>query len=195
MTAHNVLEQALNDGLAIVLTDAGKLRLTGQASVIRRWKQPITDNRDEIVNIIKGRSRRGYKRDRFPFAAEKLDDLQAHFGNGVRVVYARQDTDEIGERLREHEIGVPASENVSEVMPTEGCECSACRRRRKPTKTDVRKRQTQPGAEFGLNAHKRFQQETTYRADLAEERWQEGMQLLLRGRHGPAGPGDDEDDD
>jgi hypothetical protein len=126
----------------------------------------------------------GSKRERFRFAAQKLDELTELFGPGVRVAYARQGDDEIGQRLLTHEVGGPSSRIEPDVVPVDGCECSACRRKRKPTKTDIKRMQREPGGAFGLDRYKRFKQHTTYRADLVDERW-EAVAKWMRSRRTP----------
>src|SRR4051794_9781889 len=63
--------------------------------------------------LAKAATDRGKERDtnraQFPFTSEKLDDLRAHFGNGVRVAYAKEGEREIGSPLASQELGVPFS--------------------------------------------------------------------------------------
>jgi hypothetical protein len=84
----------------------------------------------------------------FPFSTEKLDDLREQFGKGVRVVYAREGTHEVGAPLRPHEAGVQFS--AAETSRSPGCECSSCTRRSKGPRG--------PGTEFGTDSHGRWKQ-------------------------------------
>ena len=116
-------------------------------------------------------SERGSYRRRFPYAAQKLDDLREVFGSGVRVAYARQGQDETGVQLH----GVPISKAGPPVTPTPDCDCSACH----PTKTAMKYRQREPGAAFGLDRHGRFRQSSSYRRDL-EQPWERFVEGLRR---------------
>src|SRR4051794_15401823 len=66
----------------------------------------------------------------FPFATEKLDELRALFGDGVKVVYAREGDREAGVPLQSHQTGVQAAE-PSATTPIPDCDCAACSRKRK----------------------------------------------------------------
>src|SRR3954469_12252488 len=113
-------------------------------------------------------ARGGSKRERFPFAASRMDEFTDVFGPGVRVEYAREGDDEYGQRLLEQEIGVPFRVMKQPTMPTAGCACSACN----PKPSVLKRRQKEPGGPFGLDNQGRFRQPTTYRAEFAEERFQ-----------------------
>ena len=172
MTAASVLNQALSDGLVIALTDSGKLRLTGKASVVQRWRELITVNRDEILELVRARARPASKRERFAFTAEKLDDLRANGFPDARVVYATQDGDAYGQPLLPHEGGVPLHADELPTVPAAGCMCSSCRRLRKPpSKMEQRRRQQGGGSPFNLTSGDKFRQPSTYRPDLSEPRW------------------------
>jgi len=98
----------------------------------------------------------------FPVATAFIDDMRAAFGD-VRVVYVAEGGREVGRRLLPHEVGVPFSRTETDSMPTEGCSCVACERLRKPpTKTELKRRQREPGAQFGLDAHRGWKQPSTY---------------------------------
>jgi hypothetical protein len=185
MTPARVLDCALADGLQVALLVTGKLRLTGKPTVIRRWKGPIADHREAITGIIRSRTRPGSKRERFPFAAEKLDELREFFPN-ARVEYAREGDDDTGQRLVD--AGVPLSTIEPATMPAVGCECSACN----PKPSALRRQQRQPGAAFGLDRRNHFKQTSTYRADGAEDRWPNTVKWL-GSRRMPAV--EDEEDD
>src|SRR3954469_14927235 len=109
----------------------------------------------------------------FPFAAEKLDELRAIFGDGVRVGYARQGNDETGRQVHSVHVATAtdatlatprAAITVTEApaIPTPDCNCGACR----PTRAALKYRQKEPGDIFEINRHGRFRQPATYRRDL-----------------------------
>jgi hypothetical protein len=92
-------------------------------------------------------------RDAFPFTATIIDDMRAHFGNGVRVSYAKENGKTVGAPLQPHEEGVPFSE--PDQSSKERCACRACTRKPK-------KRRALDGS-FGIDEHKKWKQLPLFR--------------------------------
>lgn len=129
-------------------------------------------------------------RDRFPLVGPLLDDLRANGFTGAQVEYARNGDDEIGRRLLDHEIGVPITPTPApDVMPEADCDCSACARKRTPSKTDIKAHQQAPGAPFGLTAHGAFRQQSTFRVDL--DRWPSVVAWMQRQKNLAPAPDDE----
>jgi hypothetical protein len=101
----------------------------------------------------------------FPFTAAMMADLREHGFTGAHVVFCREGDRVMGKRLHPHEVGVPASVIEPDSMPTPGCKCDSCSRRRTPTKTDVNRKQREAG-NFGLDARSGWKQPSTFRRDI-----------------------------
>lgn len=52
MTPETILERATADGVRLTLSDAGKLKVAGNAAAVNPWLTTIKENRDALAAIL-----------------------------------------------------------------------------------------------------------------------------------------------